>query len=73
MNPTSTSVMDPALPAFEGLASGEELQEPGGNATPASDGPSIRSEQDKAALGTLQFIGCSPKSPAGVIGVPDGK
>lgn len=68
-----SNVEDPALPAFEDIAGGEEPQETGGRAPPASDGLHIRSEQDRVAPGALQFIECSPKSPAGVIRVPGGK
>ena len=68
-----SNVQDPAPPAFEGVDGGEEPQETEGRASPASDGLHIRSEQENIALGALQFVGYSPKSPAGVIGMPDGK
>jgi len=62
-----------ALSALQGLARDEVPQGPEGRATPASDGLHIHPEQDKVALGALQRVEHSPKSPAGVIGVPGGK
>jgi hypothetical protein len=67
------SAEDLAPSAIEGLAADEEPQKTGGHATPTSDGLYIHSEQDTVALGALQGVGRSPKSPAGVIGVPGGK
>jgi len=62
-----------ALPALQDLARDEVPQEPEGRATPASAELHIHPEQDKVALGALQRVEHSPRSPAGVIWVPGGK
>ena len=60
-------------PVPEGLVGDEEPQEIGGRAIPVSDGPHVHSGQDKLALEAPECLGRSPKSPTGVIGMPDGR
>lgn len=64
---------DPVPRTLEGLVDDEVPQEIGGLAIPASDGLHIHSGQDNLIIEALQCAGSSPKSPAGVIGVLDGK
>ena len=67
------NVEDPLPPVLENLVGDEVPQEIGGRAIPASNEHHVHSEQDKLALEAPQCLGRSPKSPVGVIEVPDGK
>ena len=67
------NIEDSVPPVLEGLVGDEEPQEIGSRAIPVSDDLHVQSGQDKLALEAPQGPGRSPKSPAGVIGAPDGK